>query len=148
MVSFNRNVDADVQIEAQRLDALITLAAQESVLHSTEHALEFGRDSYKFLVLNEGRWQPPADDAILRERKLPEGISLELFLEGYEFDFEKEPQEAESGDEQQAQTQGPRVYLLSSGEMTPFEAELRHEDGDARFLVKAGITGKVEVERQ
>ncbi len=154
VVSFNRNVDADVQVEAQRLGALITLAAQESVLHSTEHALEFGFDSYKFLTLNEGQWQAPEDDGILRERKLPEGISLELYLEGHEFNFEqgafgvKEAAEAASGKEEQAQAIGPRVYMLSSGEMTPFEVELRHKDGEARFLLKGGITGKIEIERQ
>ncbi len=146
VVSFNRNVDEDVQTEAQRLGALITLAAQESVLHSTEHALEFGLDSYKFLILNEGgQWQQPEDDAMLRERELPEGISLELYLEGHEFDFEDESTEDEEGE---AQAVGPRAFMLSSGEMSPFEVELWHEDGEARFVVKAGITGKVEIEQQ
>lgn len=152
VVSIGRNVDQDVQTEAQRLGALVTLAAQESVLHSTEHALEFGHDSYKFLILNESQWTQPEDDAMLRERKLPEGIMLEVYLEGHEFKFEKEAAEAKSdsdsdSENNQGQAMGPRVYLLSSGEMTPFEAEFRHEDGEARFVVKAGITGKVEIER-
>lgn len=147
VVSFNRNVDDDVQTEAQRLGALITLALQESVLHSTEHALEFGLDSYKFLILNEvsGQWQQPEDDAILRERELPEGISMELYLEGHAFDFEDDTTEDEEAD---AQAVGPRAYMLSSGEMSPFKVELWHEDGEARFVVKAGITGKVEIEQQ
>jgi len=149
VISFNRDVDDEVQTEAQRLGALVTLAAQESVLHSTEHALEFGLDSYKFLILNESQWQAPEDDAMLRERTLPKGVTLELYLEGHEFEFEKEVATEEASDEEdEDQTTGPRVYLLSSGEMTPFEAELRHEDGEARFVVKAGITGKVEIERE
>jgi len=147
VVSFNRNVDDDVQTEAQRLGALITLALQESVLHSTEHALEFGLDSYKFLTLNEesGQWQQPEDDAILRERELPEGISMELYLEGFEFNFEAQPIEDEEG---AVQAVGPRAYILSSGEMNPFEVTLWHEKGEARFVVRAGITGKVEIEQQ
>ncbi len=149
VVGFDRDVDDEVQTEAQRLAALITLAAQESVLHSREHALEFGYDSYKFLVLTDtGQWQAPADDEMLRERKLPKGVYLELYLEGHEFAFEDEVEASSEGEEDEAQTIGPRVYLLSSGEMSPFEAELRHEDGEVRFVVKAGITGKVEIEQQ
>ena len=148
VVGFDRDVDDEVQTEAQRLGALITLAAQESVLHSNEHALEFGFDSYKFLILNEGQWQQPEEDAMLRERKLPKGISLELYLEGHEFDFEEQAEEAAADEEDAVQAMGPRVYMLSSGEMSPFEVEFRHEDGEARFVVKAGITGKVEIERE
>ncbi len=150
VVSFNRNVDDDVQTEAQRLGALITLALQESVLHSTEHALEFGLDSYKFLILNEvsGQWQQPEDDAILRERELPEGISMELYLEGHEFNFEEKVDASAEDDEGEVQAAGPRAFMLSSGEMSPFEVELWHEDGEARFVVRAGITGKVEIEPQ
>ena len=151
VVSFDRDVDDEVQIEAQRLGSLVTLAAQESVLHYREHALEFGHDSYQFLVLNDGgQWQAPEDDDMLRERKMPKGIYLELYLEGHEFDFEEEVEASSEGEEEAEATQsiGPRVYLLSSGEMSPFEAELRHEDGEARFVVKAGITGKVEIEQR
>ncbi|MCF6323264.1 MAG: type II secretion system minor pseudopilin GspH [Gammaproteobacteria bacterium] len=149
VVGFDRDVDDEVQTEAQRLAALVTLAAQESVLHSREHALEFGYDSYQFLILNNGgQWQLPAEDAMLRKRKLPEGIYLELYQEGHEFAFEKEIEASSESDEEEAQTIGPRVYMLSSGEMTPFEAELRHEDGEVRFVVKAGITGKVKIEQE
>lgn len=146
VVSFNRDVDQDVQTEAERLGALITLAAQESVLYSTEHALEFEHDRYKFLVLNEGQWQAPEDDGMLRERKLPKGISLDLYLEGNDFDLEEQAEEDDGGE--QSVASGPRAYLLSSGEMTPFEAAFRHDDGEARYIVRAGITGKVEIERQ
>ena len=144
VVGFDRDVDDEVLTEAQRLAALVTLAAQESVLHGKEHALEFGHDRYQFLVLNDdtGQWQVPADDDMLRERKMPKGISLELYLEGHEFAFE------EDGEEEAVSSIGPRVYMLSSGEMSPFEAELRHEEGEVRFVVKAGITGKVEIELQ
>ena len=73
VVGFDRDVDDEVQTEAQRLAALVTLAAQESVLHGKEHALEFGHDRYQFLILNDetGQWQTPQDDDMLRERKLP-----------------------------------------------------------------------------
>ncbi len=151
VVGFDRDVDDEVQTEAQRLAALVTLAAQESVLHSKEHALEFGHDSYKFLILNDdtGQWQAPDDDDMLRERKMPKGIYLELYLEGHEFAFEEEAEAAANGDgETESVASGPRVYMLSSGEMSPFEAELRHDDGEARFVVKAGITGKVEIEQE
>jgi general secretion pathway protein H len=150
VVSFDRDVDDEVQTEAQRLGSLVTLAAQESVLHYREHALEFGHDSYKFLVLNDDTgWQSLDDDNMLRERKLPKGITLELYLEGNDFDFEDEAEAAADGDEETEQVgNGPRVFMLSSGEMSPFEAELRHEDGEVRFVVKAGITGKVEIEQE
>jgi len=151
VVSFDRDVDDEVQIEAQRLGSLVTLAAQESVLHGREHALEFGFDSYKFLILNEesNQWQSLDDDNMLRERQLPKGITLELYLEGHDFDFEDGAEAAADGDEEtESVGSGPRVFMLSSGEMSPFEAELRHEDGEVRFVVKAGITGKVEIERE
>ena len=58
--------DKSLDEESQRLQALIKLAGQESVLQSKELALQFDEDGYEFLAFDGKQWQPVADDEILR----------------------------------------------------------------------------------
>ncbi len=112
------NEHRQLRVEAQRLHALVALAAQEAVLKTRQLAMEVEDNGYAFLTLaDDGKWLPLDEPDSLRRRQLPEGVSMKLTLEG--------PQ-PETDDEE---TTPPRVWILSSGEMSPFSITLRYQEG-------------------
>ena len=103
--------------EVQRLAALIRLYHQEGILKNRQLALRVLPDRYQFLRLEGEQWQPLEDDPVFRERTLPEGLRMEIE------DVEATPDEEEED--------GVMLFLLSSGEATPFELHIKgREDTD------------------
>lgn len=98
------------------LGALIKLARETAFFNGEDIALSFWRYGYGFHRLEENKWTPMTEDPHLRTRLVPEDMELHLFLEGLEVELP-----AEEKDE-------PQVFILSSGEMTPFEVRIGNED--------------------
>lgn len=116
--------------EAQRLTALVALAAEESILKSQELMLAVEDNGYAFLTQNEaGEWLPVDAQGSLRPRELPEGMHLSVIVDGplEPLTSEESPAQDDNGE---AKLEEPgQVWILSSGEMSPFTLTLRLEDG-------------------
>ncbi len=143
-LSSGLNRQHDVEEEIKRIAALVDLAAQESVFKSTEIALEFEEDRYRFLTLADNEWRSIEADKIFRERELPAGLELELFIEGeqqFEFNIEEFSLDEEEKDNH------PRIFLFSSGELTPFELNLKNDDGDTLYTLTGSLTGELEIQK-
>ena len=119
--------------EVERFGALVTLASQEAVLQSREIAVEFATDGYKFLVFEDGGWADPKDD-MFRARTLPRDLELQISIDGEVVKFEAD---------KDAKGHEPRIYLLSGGEMTPFELTVRNTAGNASYRVRGDLGGKL-----
>jgi len=132
-LSIGQNSSRIVQDEVERLHGLIQLAGEESVLQGRELALEFDRDRYQFLEFGKEEWQPIAEDPMLRERPLPEAIELTLMLEGIEANFEDKKNL-------------PRIFILSSGELTPFNMTLKTDEGE-EYSLQGLVNGKLILKR-
>lgn len=132
-LSIGQNSSRIVQDEVERLHGLIQLAGEEAVLQGRELALEFDRDRYQFLELGEEDWQPVAEDPMLRERPLPEAIEFTLMLEGVDVSFEDKKKL-------------PRIFILSSGELTPFNMTLKTDEGE-EFSLEGLVNGKMILTR-
>lgn len=132
-LSVGQHSNRIVQDEAERLHGLMRMASQESVLQGRELALEFRRDGYRFLELGATDWTPVEQDRLFRKRDLPPTLHLELELEGVaaNFDDTENP---------------PRVFILSSGELTSFFLTL-DIDGDAAYTLEGSIDGKLDLRR-
>ncbi|MBI3771849.1 MAG: type II secretion system minor pseudopilin GspH [Gammaproteobacteria bacterium] len=129
-----RDRKADLELEAQRLAALVDLASQEATLRGKELALEFESTGYRFLSLEkENKWQDFADEA-LRPRELPTGMGLKVEVDGT----------ALPTSDRFGKVALPRIYILSSGELQPFTITLRFEEGPA-YKVEGKLTGVVSV---
>jgi general secretion pathway protein H len=124
-----------MQREVQRLAALIELASDEAVMRSEQLAIRFTDSSYEFMTLQGNDWQPLSDDRPLRPRTLPEGIELRLELQ------DNPPPEITAED-----SELPQVFLLSSGEMTPFILTLSAPETEQQYLLKASLLGRLELE--
>jgi general secretion pathway protein H len=125
----------ELEREAQRFVALLDLAGDEAVLRGEQLAIEISANGYEFLILREGKWLPLADDPQLRARALPPGVELDLEL------GDVPPPSLDEEDED-----SPQVFLLSSGEMTPFELIFSAPETEQRFLVRATLLGRLELE--
>jgi general secretion pathway protein H len=124
-----------LQRETRRLAALLEMASEEAVLRSEQRAVHFTDDGYEFMVLQGQEWLPLSEDPLFRQRTLPEGVELQLELE------DNPPPELVSED-----SDLPQVFLLSSGEMTPFVVTLSAPETEQTFLVKANLLGELELE--
>lgn len=124
-----------MQREATRLVALIDMASEQAVLRSEQLAIRFGDGDYEFMLLQAGKWAALQDDGPLRGRELPRGIELRLELE------ENPPPGLQAED-----AEAPQVFLLSSGEMTPFTLTFSAPESEQRYVVKASLLGRLELE--
>jgi general secretion pathway protein H len=130
-LSIGQNSSRIAQEEAQRLQALIKLSSDEAVLQGREFSLEFDRQRYRFLELLEGDWLPVKEDPLLRERALPEALEVQLSLEGVDTNFEDK-------------TNLPRIFILSSGEITAFEMRLKTLEGE-EYTLQGQMNGKLSL---
>ena len=123
-----------VRDEAERLFGLVRIASEEAVLQSRELAIEFTQERYRFLELdNDNRWILIEDDTIFRERPLPPDIKVELLVEGASASFEDKKNL-------------PRIFMLSSGELTAFDLTLSLE-GENAYTLQGAINGKLNLLR-
>ncbi len=123
--------------EATRMIALLNLASQEAVMRSEQLAVRFSDDGYEFMLLQNGGWLPVEGDPTLRARRFPDDISLRLELQ------DNPPPALLSGEE----SDFPQVFLLSSGEMTPFVITLFSPATERRFVIKGSLLGHLELEK-
>ncbi|VAW78697.1 General secretion pathway protein G [hydrothermal vent metagenome] len=140
MMTFTLSLRGDshaklLQREAQRMIALLDLASQEAVMRSEQLAVRFSDDSYEFMLLQNGRWLPVDGDRPLRTRQLPDDIELRLELED-------NPPPSLVNEESDL----PQVFLLSSGEITPFVVTLFSPNTERRFHITGNLLGRLELE--
>jgi len=131
--------DRYLQQEAQRLTGLVQLAGEEAIINGQEYGLAFNKTGYQFGLLGNGNKMTPLaeDDGVFRARVMPNGIFIALEINGEEIFL----QEASSEQEDDA-GQKSIIYLLSSGEMTPFVAEFRTEERGG-YRVQGDFIGNI-----
>jgi general secretion pathway protein H len=129
--------------ETRRLATLISMASDEAVIRGEELAIHFSDDSYAFLVLRAGDWQPAENDRLLKTYSLPAGIQVGLEVEG-EPPLLVEPDEEDEEDEETRLV--PQVCILSSGEMTACSATFSTDQSRYRYHLSATLLGELDWE--
>lgn len=138
--------------ETHRMITLLGLASDEAVLRGDELAVLFAEDGYSFLILDEDQqWRATSDDGLLKSYALPEGIDLRLEVEGEppiltatSID-DIELQETDPDEDQEEELQ-PQVFILSSGEMTPFTVTFMSRQSRMRYHLTASLLGSLSWE--
>jgi len=150
-----------IKKEAQRMERLVQLALEESILRGEEYGLEIFIDGYRFLRYNENQWQPLKGDKILRQRELPLDMEMEVRLEDTEIVIDPASDAlaeqkldlnigAELGaddEEDNRKKTKPQIYLLSSGEITPeFDVRFYILGIETSYFVKGFFDGSLKTE--
>lgn len=162
----DRRVD-NLKIEMQRLQVLVTLAVDESLISNQELGLIINKEQYAFLTWSEeAEWQPMNSETArqFRPRNLDPELDMLIQVAGlYGIDNEDNRFFAETDDEdteniiddttsQEANnTQKklrPQVLILSSGEVTPFTIRLGFDDDNPVYIeLKVDAYGQAELSK-
>ncbi len=115
-----------VEDETLRMNALIHLAQEESILNAKEIRLELTQDGYQFKEFFENKWQDMEDD-VFRPRKLSAGIELALSVESMNIVFKTREEDEDNESVDDTESKKVSILFLSSGEMTPFVMTFKSE---------------------
>lgn len=136
--------------EAERLASLLALASSEAVMQNREYGVHLEEDGYRFLCLDDGRqqWQECAGDTLFKAHVLPEGLHVRVLRERRVKLPTRSARVAAPGildeDSDGDETLSPDILLLSSGEASPAEVEIRvTEEPSLRTPVTINEIGRV-----
>ena len=73
-----RGADRSLQVDAQRLALLLSMAREEAQVRGSPIRFEADDLGYRFLIRREARWEPLLDDADLRAREWSSPTDLRL----------------------------------------------------------------------
>ena len=136
--------------ETRRLAMLLELAGDEAILRGEELAVNFTDDGYEFLVLQDNIWRSSGDDGLLKAYSLPADIELRLEVEGEPPELNnlagQEGEDSGESGEDTVESLTPQVFILSSGEMTPFSVTFMSFQSDYRYHLTVSLLGKVSWE--
>jgi len=133
--------------EARQFTELLRLAAEQTVLSGEEWGVQISTDSYRFLVYSDEGWVVQEEDPLFRERTLTEGAELDVELEGREvvLGANLDTDSEDTADKDDADKLKPTLFILSSGEISPFVMRFSAKETEQRFEVKVGARGVLTV---
>jgi general secretion pathway protein H len=133
--------DREIEQEILRLRSLIDVLREESLMQTRDFGLLFTETGYRFYIYDYQQlaWVEPTDDRLLEEHSLREPLHLSLVIE------ERRLVLAEDFEALDTEEPEPQVMILSSGELTPFEADVYRDFDDGHFTLTAALDGKLEV---
>ena len=148
MLSLNTDSSSKrLKKEAQRLNLLLRLAADEALLNLDiigVHALADGYAFYRRQTDEEGKvtWEAFDADGRMRQRTMPEGMSIELELEAQAVVLNTADEQNEEDDEPLV----PHLWILPDGEMMPqYKFRIQQDGGERAWEVQSDDEGQVGV---
>jgi general secretion pathway protein H len=135
--------DREAEHEAFRLKSLLDLVHEQAVMQSRDYGVSFGDDGYRFYAYDyaQAKWVEPEDDKIFAAHELKTPLNMTLKVEDRDLVLDVPK------DKDRAKEPAPQVLILSSGEMTPFEAAIYRDAAGGRFILTAGLDGQIEVKQ-
>ena len=130
-LSIGQNSDKTLEEEARRLQYLIKLASEESVLRSTSMSLAITKEGYQFDSIQGDQFVPLEKDKLFRKREFPADMKIDMEIQGQAVSFDNKDHP-------------PRIFILSSGEMTAFKMLLKLEDSQP-YTITGDLIGQVKL---
>ena len=121
-----------IKQSSERVATLIQLAKEQAIFNSQDYAVSFWDSGYAFYILSDEGWVTVENDRIFRARTLPEGLQLNLYLEGIKVILKSEDSDK------------PQVYVTSDGEVSPFKLEITDRK-DLLYEITFNETGTFEI---
>jgi general secretion pathway protein H len=127
--------DRGVENESRRLFTLLGYASEEAELQTRDYGLRVTRDGYTFMVFDArtGVWAQITAD-VLRPRKLPGGLYIELAVEGRKVVLPADGTRVGNK---------PDIAVTADGELSPFELAIRRDGTRVRQAVSTDKDGKL-----
>lgn len=122
---------------AQQFMQSVELVLDETVMSGDFVGIVVEKDHYKFVLYDEGKWQPLKNDRLLAEREMDPDVEMTLVVEGLPLVQDDEEETAswtgdepfiEKTDEEKKKFPNPQIFLFPSGEMSAFELTFSGRD--------------------
>jgi general secretion pathway protein H len=135
--------DREVEQEVQRLRSTVDLLHEEGLMQSRDYGLLFTETGYRFYVYDYKllKWVQPDNDKLLQEHALRTPLELALALDGKRVELPRDFQA------RQIDKTDPQVFILSSGEVTPFALDVFRDRNIGHFTLTSEIDGKLEISK-
>ncbi len=128
-----------VDEQSKKVAALINLASEYAVLNNAILGFAATETSYAFLLFDGSKWQP-IDEPPFTLTELDETLTLSLMLDGLEWQEqnllsavkwidEEELEKTSQLTEDEKKLSFPQVFILSSGEISPFDLDMSYDNG-------------------
>jgi general secretion pathway protein H len=133
--------DHEMDQEARRLQAVLMQARDDAMLEGRDVGLRLDEQGYDFLRYDSRSetWLLEAEDPLLRERRLPEGLRASLAIE--QRDVKLKSRGAGSAN----QPLLPQVVVMASGDLLPFDVLLQRDGTEERRIVTGRVDGSIEI---
>nr|VFJ92373.1 MAG: general secretion pathway protein H [Candidatus Kentron sp. LFY] len=147
MTSMGFGTSTETRTEAKRLANLIRLAIDESIITDSNIGLELTSNSYRFLRFDPDEqgtknWQVLETDGLLRPRTLSDTMILTPL------DTDSTTKMEIPTAEKSNHASWPRIFFLSSGEITPFRLSISEESGDDEYRILGEWDGSITLKAQ
>lgn len=144
-----------VEQEAKKVSTLIDMLSEYAVLNNAITGFVIKDNEYGFLYFDGDKWLEIVEPPFARV-ELEENMLIELKLDGLEWQeqnmlsavqwIEEEKLEELSKEAEDDQFVFPQVFILPSGEISPFELDISYSDGfdiEILFRVKGEFIAPV-----
>jgi general secretion pathway protein H len=134
--------DREAEQEARRLQGLIDLLHEDSLMQSRDYGLLLTTGGYRFYVYDykQLKWLQVAGDKLLDEHAVRNQLVLALALDGKDVQLQKKFETIDKEKDPQ-----PQVMILSSGELTPFVLDVSRDGVRGRFSLTGELDGKLAI---
>ena len=138
-----RVMEDRMENEATRMEQILRLASEEAETKGIEMGLRYTPERMQLLARNEeGTWADYADAGPLRSRPVSEPFFTELFVDGRSVAPAQEIQDPDKRKKIE-----PQLFLLSSGEVTPFALNLKARGMRSYYRIEADELGHFKLQR-
>lgn len=151
------STNESIDWQAQRFTTLLQLAEDEALISGKELALVFQDNSYRFVVYDYARkkWTALDSEQIGKLIEMPKSIDFEYTLLGSVWDeidvqdediFIDDSYLVKIESEETVNSYSPQVYIMSSGEVTPFKAsfsEAGNESDTRSYALEVSMSGVI-----
>lgn len=141
---FTGSIEKDIENEVSRLRVVFNMASDYAVINQLELGLRIDEkeQTYEFVKLDDSEeWVSLDEQKHFTLVTFTDGVSLELALDGLPWQTEEtlfdnrvfdeqlsvSSEGVEIGNEEDIPPPPPQIFILSSGEITPFELTIRYE---------------------
>lgn len=127
--------DRQLEREAERFKAHLDFACESAMLDGRSLGVRLDGESYAFLQRQADHWVPVEGQPALARYRLPAGVQLIVRRDGMVVTKADKKHEMIK----------PQLACLSSGELTPFTAELTRSGASQRYQVTGHADARIEL---
>jgi len=122
--------------EAKRLNHIIALAREEAILNSEILGLRFRKNCYGFMLRKNNEWKA-FNDRVFGPHEIPPGIEFQLLISDVITPLPLD-----------VPPKSPQVTILPSGELSPFELNIKSTIIQSSYTLIGNEFGSIEMRRQ